>query len=86
MEFEKVKGWLAARKVALMGLAATGLVWAASAAVDLGEISSLIQAIVGIVPDLMDLVVGIAPLIVVIALIGFLVKFFPKILDMLNMG
>ena len=85
MKFGKVKEWLAARKVALLGLAATGLVWGASAEVNLTEITNLIQAIVGIVPDLIDLVIGIAPLIVVIALIGFLVKFFPKILDMLNM-
>ena len=82
---EGMKKWLAARKVALVGLAATGLVWSASAEVNLTEITNLIQAIVGIVPDLIDLVVGIAPLIVVLALVGFLVKFFPKILDMMNM-
>jgi hypothetical protein len=85
MDTEKVKDWFAARRVALVGLVAAGIAYSASAAVNLTEITNLIQAIVGIVPDLIDLVVGIAPLIVVIALIGFLVKFFPKILDMLNL-
>ena len=85
MEFGKVKAWLGARKLALMGLAATGLAWGASAAINLSAISEVITAIVDIVPDLIDLVVGVVPIIVVIALVGFIVAFFDKILAMLKM-
>jgi len=50
------------------------------------NVADTIRAIAGIIPDLIDLVIGIAPLVVLFGLIGFLVKFFPKILDMLRLG
>lgn len=82
--FEKVKEFMAARKLALIGLASTGLVYAASAEINLSAISDLITAIVDLVPDLIDLVIGVAPVIIVVALIGFIVKFFDKIVEMMN--
>jgi hypothetical protein len=45
------------------------------------DIGSTVRAFVGIIPDLIDLVVGVAPLVVLFGLIGFLVKFFPVLLD-----
>ena len=46
--------------------AGVGLVGAASAEIDFTNISALIQDVVGLLPDFMDLVIGIAPLIVTI--------------------
>jgi hypothetical protein len=57
----------------------------ASAAINFTPISELLQAVVSLIPDLMDLVVGVAPLIVVIAIVGFLVKFLDRIIQMLQM-
>jgi hypothetical protein len=52
---------------------------------NLASISDLIVATVNILPDFIDLVIGIAPIIIIITLIGFLVKFFDRILEMLNL-
>ena len=86
MELEKVKTWMIQRRIALVGLAVTGLGYGASAAINLTPVSEVIQAIVDLVPDLVDLVTGILPIIVVVALIGFIVAFFDKILAMLKIG
>jgi len=80
----EVKEWMGARKLTLVMLASTGLAAAASAEINLTEISNVIQAIVGIVPDLIDLVVGVVPILVIIALVGFIIAFFDKILGMLK--
>ena len=85
MELTKAKEWIASKRILLVSLAASGLAAGVSAAdINLTEITNVIQAIVGIVPDLIDLVVGIVPIIVVIALVGFIVAFFDKILGMLR--
>ena len=85
MELTKAKEWIASKRILLVSLVASGLVAGVSAAdINLTEITNVIQAIVGIVPDLIDLVVGIVPIIVVIALVGFIVAFFDKILGMLR--
>jgi len=80
----EVKEWVGARKLTLVTLVSTGLAAAASAEINLTEISNVIQAIVGIVPDLIDLVVGVVPILVIIALVGFIIAFFDKILGMLK--
>lgn len=86
MDFETMKAKVVQRRVALIGLLASGLAWGASAAINLTPVSEVIQAIVDLVPDLVDLVTGILPIIVVVALIGFIVAFFDKILAMLKIG
>lgn len=52
---------------------------------NLASISNLIVATVNILPDFIDLVIGIAPIIIIITLVGFLVKFFDRILEMLSL-
>lgn len=59
-------------------------VGAASAAIDFSNISALLQAVVTLIPDFMDLVIGIAPLVVTIAIVGFILAFLDKILEMLK--
>ena len=56
----------------------------ASAAIDFSNISALLQAVVTLIPDFMDLVIEMAPLIVTIAIIGFILAFLDKILQMLK--
>jgi len=81
---ETAKNWVQARRLTLVGLAAAAMAAGASAEVNLSGISEVITAIVDLVPDLLDLVIGIVPIIVTIALVGFLVKFFDRILGMLK--
>ena len=78
--------WVSKYKLALVSLMTAGLASGVMAEINLDAIGDVIQAIVGIVPDLIDLVVGIVPIIVVIALVGFIVAFFDKILGMLRIG
>ena len=70
---------------ALMALAAVvpfaGL---ASAAVNFTTIEELLAAVTGLIPSFMDLVVEIAPLIVTIAIIGFVLSFLDRILAWLK--
>jgi len=82
---ETAKNWVKVHRLTLVMLGATAMTAAVSAEVNLSGISDVITAIVDIVPDLLDLIVGIVPIIVTIALVGFLVKFFDKILGMLNL-
>lgn len=77
-QYMKVRAALAAGS----GLSLVGL---ASAEVDFSNISSLIQDVTGLIPDFMDLVIAIAPLLVTIAIIGFVLKFLDKILSWLNL-
>ena len=49
-----------------------------------GTISDLIYAVVNILPSLLNLIIAVAPLIIVGALISFVVMFFDKILSMLK--
>lgn len=80
---ERVSVW----KLRLLGIVGMGMafVGTASAAIDLSAISDLIDQVVLIIPGMIDLVVGVAPIIVVGALIGFIVLFFDKILAMIKM-
>jgi hypothetical protein len=56
----------------------------ASAAINFTPISELLQAVIALLPDFMDLMVGVAPIIVLGSLLGFIIKFWDKILAMLN--
>jgi len=65
------------------GLALVGM---ASAAINFTPIQELLTAVIGLIPSFMDLVVAIAPLVVVIAIVGFILKFLDRIISMLNFG
>ena len=67
-------------RAALAAGSGMALVGAASAEIDFTNISSLIQDVVGILPDFMDLIIGVAPLIVTMAIVTFIVSFINKIL------
>ena len=86
----EMKAWVKDRKEKLLfaaaALGAPLLALGVSAEVNLSGVSEVITAIVDIIPDLIDLVVGIVPIIVVIALVGFIVTFFDRILGMLKLG
>ena len=55
--------------VMAMGMAFVGT--ASAALIDFSNISQIIQAVTGLIPDFMSLVIAVAPLIVTIAIIGF---------------
>jgi uncharacterized membrane protein len=74
------------RAGALVAVGGTSIVGYAHAAINFTPITELIDAVTGLIPSLMSLVIEMAPLIVTMAIISFLVTFFRKnILDMLNM-
>jgi len=74
-----------ARVGALVAVGGTTIIGSVSAAINFTPITELIEAVTGLIPSLMDLVIALAPLIVTMAIISFLVIFFRKnILDMLN--
>jgi len=84
---EKVMGVLGSfkAKLAVTTVSLIGLVQYAQATVNFTPISELIAAVTALIPSLMELIIALAPLIVTMAVVGFLVVFFRKnILDMLN--
>lgn len=82
---KKISRWTAYKyKLAIAGATGMSLVGYASAAIDFSNITELLDAVVTLIPSFMDLVIGIAPLIVTIAIIGFILAFLDKILQMLK--
>jgi len=84
---EKVMGVLGSfkAKLAVTTVSLVTLVQCAQATVNFTPISELIAAVTALIPSLMELIIALAPLIVTMAVVGFLVVFFRKnILDMLN--
>lgn len=53
-------------------------------AINLTPISEVLTGIVGIMPALVDFVVGILPVIIVVILISFIAGFFDKIVAMIG--
>ena len=86
--FDKIKEKVTAFKMRILAVTTVsliGLVQYAHATVNFTPIAELITAVTGLIPSLMDLVIALAPLIVTMAIVGFLVVFFRKnILEMLN--
>ena len=82
----KVSKWTEYKyRLAIAGTAAMStLAVTASAAVNFTPIQELLEAVVDLIPTFMDLVVAIAPLIVTIGIISFVLLFLKRILDMLN--
>lgn len=88
MEPEQTRPFLAAMKnrLAIAAVSLMSFAGLASAAIDFSNITDLIDAVVGLIPSLMSLVIEIAPLIVTMAIITFLVSFFrDTILGMLRL-
>ena len=71
-------------RIALVMTSGLALVGMASAAINFTPIQELLTAVIGLIPSFMDLVVAIAPLVVVIAIVGFILKFLDRIISMLN--
>jgi len=72
-------------RVASVMLTGTMLVGYASAAIDFGNITTLLAEVVLIMPGILNLIVGVAPVIITVAIISFIVMFIAKILTMLKM-
>lgn len=83
VEQKPVSAW----KVKLAGLAAAGSGLVASAsALDLnGTIGPILDGIIELIPTLIELIVAIVPAIIVMAVVGFIVAFFDKILGMMKL-
>ena len=84
---EKVGGFLSSAKVKLVGLTATGmgLVASASADVDINaSVGPILDSMIELIPTIIDLVVAIVPAIIVMAVVGFIVTFFDRILGMMK--
>ena len=59
---------------------------AATYSVNWTEISNLISGVASVFPGFIDLVTNVLPVVVIIAIIGFVVKFLDRILAMLSIG
>ena len=67
--------------VATLGTLAVGN---ASAAINFTPIKELITATVDLIPSFFDLIINVAPIIVLVSILAFIVRFWDRILDMLN--
>jgi len=73
-------------KLMTVAVAGIGLVASASAAIDLnGTIGPILESIVQLIPSIVGLIVAIVPAIIVLAVVGFIVAFFDKILGMMKL-
>jgi hypothetical protein len=80
---------VAAWKVKVLAALAAGstLVMSASAAsIDLnGTIGPIIDSVVLLIPSIINLIVAIVPAIICMAVVGFIVTFFDRILGMMHL-
>ena len=83
MEHKTISPWKV-RAVMLLA-SAGGLIGFASAAIDFTNITALIQEVILIMPGILNLIVQVAPVIITVAVITFIVMFIDKILNMLRM-
>jgi hypothetical protein len=85
---KKIGDFVANRRVEIAGLAVTGVTVASASAASLdinGTVGPILDQVIGIIPNLIDLIVAIVPAIIVLAVVGFIVAFFDKILGMMRM-
>jgi hypothetical protein len=72
-------------KIVGLGAAGAGLVGTASAAVDINAtIGPILDSVIALIPTIINLIVAIVPAVLVMAVIGFIVAFFDRILGMLK--
>lgn len=50
-----------------------------------GTIGPIIDGVVLLMPNFLNLVVAIVPVVITLAVVGFLIKFWDRILDMINL-
>ena len=84
---EKVGGFLSSAKVRIVGLAATAGTFVVSSvsAVDINaSVGPILDSMIELIPTIIDLIVAIVPAIIVMAVVGFIVTFFDRILGMLK--
>lgn len=75
-------------KVKIVGLAVTGmgLATAVSAEVDINSsVGPILDSVILMIPTLINLIVAIVPAIIVLAVVGFIVAFFDRILGMMKL-
>ena len=85
---EPISRWTAYKyRLAIAGATGLSLVGYASAAtIDLNAtLGPIIGSIVDLMPDIINLIVAIVPAVLVLAVVGFLIAFFDKILSMLKL-
>lgn len=85
---ERFRDSLKSSKVKIVALAATsmGLVASASAAIDInGTIGPILDSMIALIPTIISLIVAIVPAILVMAVVGFIVAFFDKILGLMKL-
>ena len=85
----EMKKWIVERKAklafALVTLAAPAFGLAASADIDWANITSIIQGLAdNLIPAMVSLVTAAVPLLVILAIVGFILAFLKRILDMLH--
>lgn len=75
-------------KVKLVATAATvmGLAGSASAAVDINStVGPILDSVTNLIPTIINLIVAIVPAIIVMAVVGFIVAFFDRILSLMKL-
>lgn len=85
---EKVGGFFSSAKVRILGLAATAgtLVVSSVSAVDLNtSVGPILDSMITLIPTIIELIVAVVPAIIIMAVVGFIVTFFDKILGMLKL-
>jgi len=86
--FDNLKSRIAMKATVLAASAGAGSIMLmpyASAAINFTPIQELLEAVVDLIPTFLDLVVAMAPLLVTISIIGFVIKFLDRILEWLNL-
>jgi len=83
MEHKTISPWKV--RVVMLLASAGGLIGFASAAIDFTNITALINEVILIMPGILNLIVQVAPVIITVAVITFIVMFIQKILSMLRM-
>jgi len=73
-------------KIVSIAAGASALVASASAAIDLnGTLGPILDSMILLIPTIIELIVAIVPAILTMAVVGFLVAFFDKILGMMRL-
>jgi hypothetical protein len=82
---KKPSFWMAAKyRLALVAVTTMGLVGMVSAEINLSGISEMIVAFTGIIPDLMDLILAVLPMVFVLAFYSFILGLLAAILGLIK--
>jgi uncharacterized protein YaaW (UPF0174 family) len=85
-ETKKV-GFVESHRVELVTIGSTLMVGAASAAtIDINAtVGPILDSVITLIPTIINLIIAIVPAILVMAVVGFIVAFFEKILQMIKL-